>query len=411
MKKGIIDQFDINLENYLIKERLLEERIGRLDFEYSGLKDLDDLFELIIIKLTIALHCITALKTNIRPSETENIQELAQTKSQKAVQMLESLLDSGISEDQKHIVNNAPGYEKAKELLHEFLLEGGGYFFQSTIKENKSAKIFAAAIVDAIKKYDGPDETYEPVLDPEKLPGFLRKIIETFLPVLAPGNQKGPPYGIDEGEEYLRRSNRMRMPLSQAVHYLENELLPQLKKELCESPGSKRLQQRISETEHQINELKRLRFLPRSSPVFPEKNYYTDAISGYTENGELLVTLHIPVIYPSGTNLSRMQEMVKAEITRRLAGKGVCPELDRHYFFLKSLESGRRGSSRTPSMKLDTAMGFSLLKNRYPFLKLLERKDLFKRLLGLVRRRGVVAARRTVLKIITSDGERFTLLE
>ena len=118
--------------------------------------------------------------------------------------------------------------------------------------------------------------------------------------------------------------------------------------------------------------------------MFPEKGFYSDSLTGFTQNGEMLVPLFIPVIYKSGTNLERMQEMVSSEITRKLAGKGICPELDKEYAYLKQIESGRKGNSRTPSYILNTSKGFKMLKNLYPFLAKLENKKTFKKLIHYV---------------------------
>jgi hypothetical protein len=410
MKNGIKEKFRIELESNLKKESLLEQKVNNLDLSFSGLRDLDDLFCLITTKLEIALACISALESNHHSNETIQLQEIAKTRSRAAVQLLENLLDLPISEDQKHLVEDAPGYKKAKDLLHKFLLKGGGFFFQTNISEKKKAKKIADVIIGSIEKYAGRDEEYEPFIKPEKLPGFIRKIITFFLPVLVPENQKGPPYGINEGEEVLYTSKRMRMPLSQAIFYLENELLPQMKRELEKSPGDARLQKKIYETEKSIKVFKQLKFIPRSSPVFPEKGYFTHGLSGYTDDGELLVTLHIPVTIKSGTNIERMLQMVKSDVTRKLAGKGICPELDQQYFYLKRIESGRRGNSRTPSFKLDTSIGFSLLKNMYPFLQQLEHRDVFQKLIRLVLTSGTKNARKLITQMIIHGDYEFKAL-
>jgi hypothetical protein len=406
MKNGIKEQIRIELENKLEKEYLLEQKVNSLDLSFSGLKDLDDLFCLITTKLEIALTCISALGSQQLSDETNRLQEIAKIRSQTAVVLLENLLDLPISEDQKHLVTDAEGYKKAKDLLHEFLLKGGGYFFQTKIKDKKKAKKIAEVVIGSIKTHAVQGEEYEPHVKPEKLPKFLRKIINIFLPVFAPENQKGPPYGINEGEEVINTSQKMRMPLSQAVFYYENEILPQLKEKLEQSPGDTRLQKKIYETEKRINTFRQLVFFPRSSPVFPEKDYYTDGISGYTDDGELLITIHIPV----RTNLDRILQMVKADVARKLAGKGICPDLDRHYFFLKRIESGRRGNSRTPSFKLDTSTGFSMLKNLYPFLQQLEHKDVFQKLIRLVKTAGTSYTRNVVVKMIMQADNEFKAL-
>ena len=102
-----------------------------------------------------------------------------------------------------------------------------------------------------------------------------------------------------------------------------------------------------------MEEYRKLRFFPRSTPVLLEKGYYTEGMTGYTVDGEMLVTVPIPVSFRSGTNLDRIMELVRMDVVRRIAGRGVSPEIDREYRRLRSLESGTRGSSRTASMKLE----------------------------------------------------------
>ncbi|MBN1836406.1 MAG: hypothetical protein JW820_11185, partial [Spirochaetales bacterium] len=75
-------------------------------------------------------------------------------------------------------------------------------------------------------------------------------------------------------------------------------------------------------------------------------------------------------------------------LVRRLAGKGVCPELDADYGFRKSLDSGRRGSSRLPGSKLDYPRGFRALRQAFPLLHRLEDRRQLRQLLELMRTEG-----------------------
>jgi hypothetical protein len=88
---------------------------------------------------------------------------------------------------------------------------------------------------------------------------------------------------------------------------------------------------------------------------------------------------------------------------RRLAGRRVCPELDREYRYRRSLESGRAGSTRLPGFKLDTRHGFSELKNLYPALKRIEDKQELAALAQLAHGRGRLAAVNAVLGLMKKD--------
>jgi hypothetical protein len=79
---------------------------------------------------------------------------------------------------------------------------------------------------------------------------------------------------------------------------------------------------------------------------------------------------------------------------RRIAGRGVSREIDRQYRYLRSLESGMRGSSRTASMKLDAAWGYRVLRQEFPFLARLADKLKFVELAEQIRSAGGSAERR-----------------
>ena len=79
-----------------------------------------------------------------------------------------------------------------------------------------------------------------------------------------------------------------------------------------------------------------------------------------------------------------MQDLIRDEIMRRAAGKGISATLDASYHHLRRLESGIRGSSRTPSLRLNAKRGFQNLKQTVPALARLEDRTELQRLLRLV---------------------------
>lgn len=369
------------------KESYLEQRVGELASQYSGLKDIDLNLQLITTKFTLAIRLIDLIAGGAPPSQVSEMGSLAKKEALEAVELLETLSNENISLDQKELVLESEEYESAIELFQHLVLEGGGAFFDSKIEDKRNATVVADVIAESIAKYSTPDDTYGRVFRVEKLPPLLRKLFRVFFPIFASENQKEPPLGIEEGDQTIYHSEHIRMPLSQAIHYYEEELLPDLQRRLREGPGDYYLQRRIDSVERLVKEYRQLRFVPRSTPgstpIIVGKDFYTSSISEYTAEGEMMVSVDLPVAYNSGTNLERMQELVQADVTRRLAGKGVCPDLDEEYRNLKSLDSGIRGSTRTPSMKLNTRTGFAALKRQYPIVRHLENKQEFKRLLDM----------------------------
>jgi hypothetical protein len=301
------------------------------------------------------------------------------------------------------VIPRAPGYAEVRRRFEQLLLAGGAILLEDTIENDRKVRTAARALARSVRKFLVPDDRYQPVFKSGHLPAFLQPLVTMFFSVLAPEKQAEPPYGIEEGEERTYCAARMTLPLSQAVHYLEGELIPQLRAELEELPGDAALQGQLRAAEQKLEEYRRLHFLPRARPLLLEKGYYTRGLTGYTAEGEMLVTLAVPVRFRSGTNVSRMQELVLAELARRLAGKGVCPALDDYYEHLKSLESGRRGSSRLPGFRLRTGRALAELKAVFPYLGRLEDRREFIRCIELVRRAGRRAPQH-LLRLLVKTG-------
>jgi hypothetical protein len=126
-------------------------------------------------------------------------------------------------------------------------------------------------------------------------------------------------------------------------------------------------------------------------------------MTGYSADGEMLVRIALPVTFRSGTNLDRRMELVRADLVKRLAGRRVSGKLDREYRRLKSLESGIRGSSRTPSLKLDIAGWYRTLKREFPVLARLEDKEAFRELSAMAASRMPGRAERLIEEIAMRD--------
>ena len=374
------------MEELLAEEGHLEESARAQAFAASGLKDLDRELAIVEVKLRIALRLMEA------PAPPH---ERIRDKALAAARRLEELQGENISEDQRGLMTSAPGYARIRELFQSFIVRGGGGYLEVPEPGSRNARIVARAVVESIRKY--LSDRYEQLVRTEDLPPPLRGLANLFLPILAREDQKPPPYDIEEGQELIYSSDKMRMPLSQAVMYLEEELIPELEKALSNDAGNRELQQELRGARERLAAYRNLRFAPRSTPINIEKNFYTEWWSEFSADGELLVSVPLAVSFRSGTNLDRLRDLVQSEVVRRLAGRKVCPALDQEYRYRRSLESGRAGSSRIPSFKLDTRRGFSELKNLYPAMKRIEDRRQFAALVELVRSRGQIGAVNTFL--------------
>ncbi len=399
------DAFTITLERLSAKETDLEAKAAEINADLSGLKDLDLLLRLADAKLSICLHLME--KFSLRQSDARGLEELGvkvKEKAFSAIGILEGLMSENVSEDQRDAVSRDPGFDAVKRKLEEFILRGGGGFLEREGAE-KTPRALSRALVASLRRYTGEDDLYPP-LALEGLPPFLRRLIIALFPESVRENPARPPYGIREGEETVYSSEKMKLPLPQAVFYMENELLPELRKKAAENPGDRSLQNETAKVLGKIEEYKRLRFFPRSTPMFPERGYYSEGFTSYTADGEMLVPIPIPVSMRSGTNLDRKMELVRMDLVRRLAGKGVCRELDLEYGRLRSIESGIRGSSRLASLKMDAKWGFSVLRRQFPALGRLADKEGFKEFLRLATGGSARSRVRRVSALLEKEGGR-----
>jgi hypothetical protein len=351
---------DPELERLLAEEERLEAEAQAERFAASGLKDLDGELAIVEVKLRLALRLMEAA----RPDHA-----LIRDKALEAARRMEELQEENLSEEQRGLITGAPGYARARELIQSFILRGGGGYLEPEEPESRKARLVAGAVV-----------------------GALRKHLES-----------SPAGGIAEGEELTYSAPKMQLPLSQAILYLETELLPELEKDLAGNPGNPELQTRIRDARRKLAEYRGLRFSPRSTPIVIEKGFYTEWWTGFSADGEMLVSIPLPVRFRSGTNLDRLRDLVRAEVVRRLAGRRVCPALDREYRYRRSLESGRAGSTRLPGFKLDTRLGFAELKSLYPGLKRIEDKAELAALAELARGRTRLAAVNALLGLMKKD--------
>ncbi len=410
---------DRRLRELLERERKLEAQVEGLRLGFAGLQDIDDTLELAAVRLEAAIRLLELLDPGgrsgaaesaaLRPSD-EPALRLARDEAEGALQLIETLRSTNVSEDQKGLVAESPGYARVGELLQRFLLQGGALLLEPQVEDAKRRRLLARAVSESIRKHDVADDRYEPVFRTERLPRWLRSAVNFLLPVLARENQQDPPYGIEEGDEQVLWSERMKMPLSQAIHYLETEEEPRLRAALAGQPGDPGLQRQLRTLADKLREYRSIVLRPRSTPVNLEHGFYTDWYSGYTADGELLVSIALPVISRSGTNLDRLRELVQAELVRRLAGRGVCPALDAEYRWRRSLASGRHGSSRLPGFRLDWRRGFQSLAALYPSLKRLEERGEFARLVEQVRAAGPRESLRAVERLLDREpGDRLRL--
>lgn len=380
-------------DGYLREVRRLTGAESRLaaevrfdDRRFAGLRDFRTILELAAVRLEIAALAV----------EGGRDAELARGKALAALHALDDLRELSLSDDQSGVIRGSAEFAAAQAQLERFLMAGGGPLLEDRVADAERGRALARIVASAVSKHAHRDDTYRPLLRTEKLPEPLRSLFRVLLPVSAREHQAEPPYGLEDGQEEVRRAPRMTVPLPQAVHYLSEEVLPAYREALEADPGDAGLQASIAALEQRIARLQALRVYPRSTPLPIEPGVQTDTLIGFTADGLPLVTLGIGVDVRSGTNLDRMRELIQSEVVRRCAGGGFAVEVDREY---RRLAPGgrRRAFGTVPhSLRLDHRRLFPALRRAYPVLRRLEDRAQLRSLLSHCRRYGESATRRLI---------------
>jgi hypothetical protein len=388
--------FDVRLQELTDAEAALAAKAEALDRAATGLVDIDLTLRMVAARLAWCLHVLPALGR--RP----DLHDGARSRAASALAALDGLAAANVSEDQRGQWKTGPAWEEVQRLFEEFVLAGGGVLLEGGELTARRRRRLARAVVGAIRKFGAPDDRYR-AAEPDSYPPALQRILLTFFPTLLREHPEQPPYGIEEGDEREESSERMLLPLSQAIEYLEHEVLARLREELAASPGDPDVQREIRRVEQKVEGYRRLRFFPRTESVLLEQGFQTETMTSYSADGEMLVAVNEKVTWRSGTSTDRLMEVVRAEVVHRLAGAGVCAELDREYQWVRSLESGLRGSSRTPSMRIDPGKGFRMLKGDYPALARLEDKEAFQELARMATAGSIAGAESRVVELLEAD--------
>ncbi len=380
-------------DGYRSEVRRLTGAEARLDAEvrfddrrFAGLRDFRTILELAAVRLELATLAV----------EGGRDAELARGKALAALQALDDLRGLSLPDDQFGVIRGSSEFAAAQGQLERFLMAGGGPLLEDRVAGAERVRALARIVASAVSKHAHRDDTYRPLFRTEKLREPLRSLLKALLPVSAREHQAEPPYGLEEGQEEVRRAPRMTVPLPQAVHYLSEEVLPAYREALEADPGDAGLQASIAALEQRIERLRAARVYPRSTPLPIEPAVQTDTLVGFTADGVPLVTLGIGVDVRSGTNLDRMRELIQSEVVRRCAGGGFAAEIDREYRRLAPA-GGRRAFGTVPhSLRLDHRRLFPALRRAFPVLRHLEDRAELHSLLEHCRRYGEAATRRLI---------------
>ena len=277
--------------------------------------------------------------------------------------MTEKLQSANVSLDQRGLITDSDEMKEIRRQFDMLLSSGGEVLFNAPRSQTKKQKKLIQAVQKALLKHTGP----------------IHGTSETALA------QEQAKIEIPEGEEEVNVSDRMILPLSQAILFLEEELLPEIEKKLADLPGDPDLQRQRDSVIDQTNRLQTVKFFPRSRPLLPDasKDLITESLTSFTGHGEPLVSVKLPVVGDSGNTYDHLLEHIKAEIINECAGRGVSSELDAEVKKIRSTSSGKRGGFTEAIDKIDISKSFRSLRFVYPFLRRLENRDELKLLADL----------------------------
>lgn len=343
----------------LAEIREIENRVGEVDLTYGGLKELDDYYRLITVKLDTAL----LLLHHSDSRDPEERIRIAGTMARQALMQTDSLQTANVSLDQKDEITDSPEMTEIRGKFQQLVLFGGAALFEAGDTRMVLVRKVTAALRKALLKYTGGrhQRTGE------------KKVKDDHL----------APYEINEGEEDIILSDKMVLPLSQATLLIEEEILPVVEGQLKENPGDPDLLRRKAKLSEQLADFKTAKFFPRARPHMMEKDLFTAALAGYTREGEVLVTLDLHTIQSSGNTYDHLLEHLRVEIIRDCAGAGVSRNLDAEVEKTRSPSAGRRFSLMESLNNLDIPGMFRSLSMEYPFLRRVENREDLKLLADL----------------------------
>ena len=337
----------------------IEEKVETTELAYDGLKVLDDVYTLINLKLDAA-HLL--LHHPDQRESKERIRE-AGRRARQALALSDSLQSADISLDQKELVIDSEEMGDIRGKMQRLILFGGAALFEAEdAKVNKTRRV-SAALRKALLKYTGGQHqrTGEKIVAEDHL----------------------AKYEIKEGEEDILLSDRMTLPLSQAVILIEEELLPAIESRLKEKPGDFDLIQKQRYLIDQLADFKTAKFFPRARPHTAETDLFTASLSGFTATGEALVTVDLKSIRSSGNTYDHLLEHLRVEIIRDCAGAGICRDLDAEIKKSRSSRAGKRFSLTEVLNRLNVPELFRSLSMDYPFLRRIENREDLKLLADL----------------------------
>jgi len=319
-------------------------------------------------------------------SDTRNSTErlrVAGNQAREALMQTDALNTANISLDQKDEIIDSPEMTEIRDKFQQLVLFGGAGLFEAADTRQVLLRKVAAALRKALLKYTGGQ--HQQTGD--------KKVNDDHL----------ARYEIEEGEEDILLSDKMVLPLSQAVVLIEEEILPAVEKKLEQDPGNPELIARRNNITEQLAGFKTAKFFPQARPHTIEKDLFTASLAGFTPDGEALVTVDCQTIQGSGNTYDHLLEHLRVEIIRDCAGAGVSRNLDTEIKKRHSPRAGRQFALLQALNTLDITHMFRALSMEYPFLRRIENREDLKLLADLAARGRKSELNRLIMNMAKED--------
>lgn len=196
-------------------------QVASADRDYAGLRNLDHVLGLVECRMQIALLILQLLAAAEKPATRLRAREAAGA----AIVMLDELVASGVSDDQRSTISDHPSYAGAKQSLERLILAGGGSLLEAETRPVFKARLVSGVVAAALRAHAAPDDRYYQLIRPESLPRWLRTPVRLLFAVIAPEHQADLPYGIEDGAEEQLSAERIHLALRQAILFLREEVL------------------------------------------------------------------------------------------------------------------------------------------------------------------------------------------
>ncbi|TFH05927.1 MAG: hypothetical protein E4H09_01200, partial [Spirochaetales bacterium] len=224
------------IEPWLRRIEALEQEDRDIDLTYGGLVELDVRFDLAQQRMEAALM----LFVHSDPRDPVDKQNTARDLAVAAILELERLTSTHLTLDQGGAIRDDPRMGPIRDAFSALIAAGGGELFDRPAgpaeAEDRIVEIVTGSLLRHAGRERPSDTSGAPLAD-----------------IADDGSQAADPADleIDPGAEEIVTSDFMTLPISQAVLLLNDEVIPDLERQIAADPGNTELQGKVKRIREQ----------------------------------------------------------------------------------------------------------------------------------------------------------------